>query len=281
MTKRLLPRYPVYIPSKGRADRCLTARFFVKDKVPFLLVVEPQEYDKYAAIFGEKRILVLPFSNLGSVIPVRNWIKKHAMAAGYHRHWQFDDNIYRIRRLFRGKRLPCLAGIALHVVEDFTDRYENIAISGLNYTMFGFGAAMRNPFILNCRVYSCSLILNSISNEWRGRYNEDADYCLQVLSNGWCTILINAFLVDKVATMIMKGGNTDDLYSGDGRLKMARALQRVWPGVVETKRRFGRPQHVVRNSWRKFDTPLIRKPGLVIDEVVDEYGMKLMQVKSV
>ena len=281
MTKILLPRYPIYIPSKGRADRCLTAQFFVKDKVPFLLVIEPQEHDEYATIFGEKRILVLPFSDPGSVIPARNWIKKYAMAAGHHRHWQFDDNIYRIRRLFRGKRIPCVAGIALRVIEDFVDRYENIAIAGLNYTMFGFGTAMRNPFILNCHVYSCSLILNSIPNQWRGQYNEDTDYCLQVLSNGWCTILVNAFLADKVTTMAMKGGNTDALYQNDGRLKMAHALERVWPGVVEVKRRFGRPQHIVRNSWRKFDTPLIRKPDLEIDEAINEYGMELVQVKSI
>ena len=42
------PKYPVYVISKGRADTCLTANFLLKDKVNFRLVIEPQEYDKYA-----------------------------------------------------------------------------------------------------------------------------------------------------------------------------------------------------------------------------------------
>ena len=147
--------------------------------------------------------------------------------------------------------------------------------------MFGVGSSAK-PFVLNCRVYSCSLILNSLPNKWRGKYNEDTDYCLQVLADGWCTVLMNLFLVDKAGTMVMKGGNTDELYAkNDGRLKMARSLERVWPGVVETKRRFNRPQHVVKNSWKHFDTPLKRKPGLEIPEGIDEMGMELRQVKPI
>ena len=75
----------------------------------------------------------------------------------------------------------------------------------------------------------------------------------------------------------MKGGNSAQLYQGDGRTTMARSLERVWPGVVTTDRRFGRPQHVVADSWRKFDTQLIRKPDLDLDsfDKVDDYGLKL------
>src|SRR3972149_3358983 len=91
------------------------------------------------------------------------------------------------------------------------------------------------PFFLNTHVYSCLLILNSLPYRWRGRYNEDTDLCLQVLSAGWCTVLINAFMVDNMPTMTMRGGNTEELYQDDGRLKMARHLERLWPGVVETK----------------------------------------------
>lgn len=252
----------------------------VKDGVPFYLVIEEQEYDKYAAQFGENCLLVLPFSNQGSVIPARNWIKEHATNTEYKRHWQLDDNIRYFKRRWKAKRLYCDAGIALQIVEDFTDRYENIAISGLNYVMFVPDRRKHRPFVLNCRVYSCSLILNSLSYKWRGRYNEDADLCLQVLSGGWCTVLFNAFLACKLWTMQMSGGNTDELYQDDGRVNMARSLERLWPGVVETKRRFQRPQHVVHDSWKKFDTPLIRRKDIDWDNLpkIDEYGMKLKQV---
>lgn len=280
MTKKILPRYPIYIPSKGRADKCLTGKFLIDDGVPFKLVIEEQEYDQYAKEFGKKRLLVLPFSNAGSVIPARNWIKEYSIEQGEKRHWQLDDNIRYIMRWYKGKRVYCRSGIALAAAEDFTERYTNVALTGLNYVMFGVGK--QPPFYINHRVYSCTLFLNSLPYMWRGIYNEDADMCLQVLSGDWCTVLINAFLIFKRPTMTVKGGNTDEIYQGDGRAKMSRALERLWPGVVTTGRRFRRPQHKVVDEWRKFDTPLKLKPGLSLDKLdkPNEYGMKLVQTKD-
>src|ERR1041384_1064262 len=101
MTAPILPRYPIYIPSKGRYDVCMTAQFLQKDRVPFTLVVEPQEAHLYAAHFGAERLLILPWSGddatrrafcqerqieNGGLIAARNWIKEHSIAAGYARH---------------------------------------------------------------------------------------------------------------------------------------------------------------------------------------------------
>jgi hypothetical protein len=276
MSNMRLPRYPVYIPSRGRSDECLTARFLEHDGVPFRLVVEPQEHDLYAARFGAERLLVLPEKNTTGLHWARNWIKDHAVAEGHARHWQLDDNCRRIARLYQGRRIPCAAGVALAATEDFVDRYENIAVAGLNYEMFlpsTYDGIPTPPFRVNVHVYSCSLILNSIPNRWRCAYNDDTDLCLQVLADGWCTLLMNAFMVKKMTTMTMHGGNTDDFYQGDGRLRMSRSLERLWPGVVETKRRYGRPQHVI--NWRKFRTELRLKPGLSVTDGPDEYGMVL------
>lgn len=275
----MTPRYPIYIPSKGRSDISYTANSLRQDDVPFSIVIEEQEFDEYAERFGEECLLVLPFSNRGSVIPARNWIKYHARETGHKRHWQLDDNMRGFYRRFRGMRIPCHAGIALSMCEEFTDRYENIAISGLNYKMFAPDRQKIKPFYLNVHVYSCTLFLNSLPNEWRGRYNEDTDICLQVLADGWCTVLMNAFLVDKIWTMVLKGGNTDALYHGDGRLRMAKSLERMWPGVVTTKRRFQRPQHYIAHDWKRFDTPLIRRTDIDWDNLpsVNEFGMRLTE----
>jgi hypothetical protein len=63
---------------------------------------------------------------------------------------------------------------------------------------------------------------------------------------------------------------------------MARALERMWPGVVETRRRFQRPQHVVKDAWKRFDTPLKLKPGIDLAAMTpNEYGMELVQVKPI
>jgi hypothetical protein len=273
---KVLPKYPVYVVSKGRADSGQTAKSLIRDEVPFKIVVEPQEQEAYANTVGAERVLVLPFSNLGlGSIPARNWIWEHSKGSGAERHWILDDNIMGFWRRWNARKMRCEAGVGLRVAEDFTDRYENVGISGLNYYMFSINKLKQPPFYLNVHVYSCILILNSLPFRWRGRYNEDTDLCLQTLAGGWCTILFNAFLAWKKTTMTMKGGNATELYKGDGRLKMARSLERVWPHVVTVGRRFRRPQHIVRGAWRGFDTPLKLKPGVDPNEPPNEYGMRM------
>jgi len=272
-------RYPIYIPSKGRATTGKTAHILAEERLLFYLVVEPQEHDAYAKVFGEERLLVLPFRDAGTSVPARNWIKKHAHAAGHERHWQLDDNINGFLRVWKGKRWITRAGISLRAMEDFTDRYENIAISGPNYSFFVIGH--KTPFNINVHVYSCMLILNETPFSFRGKRNEDTDYCLQALSQGWCTVLFNAFVIKKMQTMTMRGGNTDALYREDGRLEMARELERRWPGVVRTTRKFQRPQHHVYHGWQRFDTPLKLKEEVNLDELsaIDEYGMRLKMLR--
>lgn len=278
----ILPRYPIYIVSKGRAKIGTTRKFLERDGVPYRIVVEPQEADEYAAAVGPERVLVLPFSNLGQgSIPARNWTKDHATAEGAVRHWCLDDNILRVRRLYRDRRIPCASGPALAAIEDFVDRYENVALAGPRYQNFAMPRSETPAFYVNNHVYSCFLILNEIPHRWRGRYNEDTDLCLQVLADGWCTISVNVFMIEKKATMTMRGGNTDELYAGDGRLKMARSMERVWPHVVSVNRRWGRPQHHVRNSWQSFTTPLRRRPDAVIPSEPNEYGLELRAVKPI
>src|SRR5574343_611146 len=88
------PKYPIYIISKGRWESRLTSKALEKMKVPYHIVVEPQEYSKYASVIDESKILTLPFSNLGQgSIPARNWVWEHSIGEGAERHWILDDNI--------------------------------------------------------------------------------------------------------------------------------------------------------------------------------------------
>ena len=52
--RKTLPRYPVFIPSKGRWQNraALTARCLAAEGVPFRLVVEPGEADQQARSGG-------------------------------------------------------------------------------------------------------------------------------------------------------------------------------------------------------------------------------------
>lgn len=278
---KILPRYPVYVPSKSRYDICKTAKCLIQDGVPFHLVVEPEELDEYARRYGEDKCLVLPWHYIGveQLVAVRNFIKDHATEAGYKRHWQIDDNITYFVRRWEHQRIRVDAGVALAATEDFVDRYENVAISGLSYESFAPNWIKLPPFRKNVHVYSCTLVLNSIPNRFRGPRNEDVDICLQVLADGWCTIQMNIFTVRKARTMTMKGGNSG-IYQDDGRLKMSRVLERNWPGVVSVARRYGRPHHSVKNAWLSFDNELIPRQDIDFASLppYDNYGLELVQV---
>lgn len=245
--------------------------------VPYRIVVEPQEYDNYASVIDPKNILTLPFSNLGQgSIPARNWVWEHSIAAGVKRHWILDDNLAWFARLWQNKKVRIISGVCFKATEDFVNRYENIALAGLQYEMFLVALNKQSPFKLNTRIYSCLLVKNDLPFRWRGRWNEDTDLSLRVLKDGWCTFLMQQFMCKKITTMVMKGGNTDELYQGDGRLKMAQSLQQQHPDVVKIGRRWGRWQHVV--DYRPFKyNKLIKKPGVVIPQGVNNYGMVLVK----
>lgn len=270
-----MPSYPIYIISKGRWQRPLTARALERIGVPYRIVVEPQERDAYASVLDPRKILVLPFSNLGQgSIPARNWVWEHSISEGHARHWIMDDNIAAFRRFNRGKRPRVTDGAIFGEAESFVDRYANVPMAGLQYSMFAVTdvtRAIMKPFLLNTRVYSCILLSNDprYKHRWRGRYNEDTDLSLRYLKDGHCTILFYAFLCDKQATMTMKGGNTDELYKQDarfdGRLAMARSLQQQHPDVVKVIRKWGRWQHHV--DYRPFKANrLIRRAGAMQSE---------------
>lgn len=277
------PEHPVYVISKGRADTRLTSRAFEKMRLPYRIVIEPQEYPQYSAVIDPAKILTLPFSNLGQgSIPARNWVWDHAVTEGHRKHWIVDDNISDFYRFNRNLKVPVRDGAIFRVMEEFAARYANARIAGPNYEALVLRRDGKTPpFRLNTRVYSCILIDNACRHRWRGRYNEDTDLSLRVLKDGDCTILFNAFLANKAATMRYGGGNTDELYrqdaTFDGRLEMARSLQRQHPDVVKITRKWGRWQHQV--DYRPFrGNKLIRKPGVVIPPGINNYGMVLKRI---
>lgn len=275
------PKYPVYIVSKGRWESRMTAKHLMNMGVPFRIVIEPQEYQQYASVIDPKAILVLPFSNLGQgSIPARNWIWEHAINSGAERHWIMDDNINGFERLNRNERARVASGTIFRCAEDFVDRYENVALSGFEYRQFAGGARRKKAaFRLNTRIYSCILVKNDIPYRWRGVYNEDTDLSLRALKDGWCTVLFQCFLQNKAGTMLIKGGNTDELYRDDGRKKMAESLKEQHPDVVEVVWRFNRWHHDV--NYKPFkNNLLIKKEGIVVGSGVNNYGMVLKVIED-
>jgi hypothetical protein len=293
------PRYPVYIISKGRWETRLTTKALDRMNVPYRIVVEPQELTRYQNVIDSDKILALPCENYnksirgeGGSIPARNFVWQHAVESGAERHWILDDNIRGFYRLNRNKKVEVTTGAIFRAAEDFVDRYENVAIAGFNYYMFAKHRDKLPPFLSNTRIYSCILIKNDIDlrmpargdipmctdRRWRGRYNEDTDLSIRAMKLGYCTVLFYAFLCYKEATMTMKGGNTDELYQGDGRTKMAESLRAQHPDIATRTWKSDRWQHLVdydsfKNNRFKLKQEFIDNPP----HGVNDYGMVLRE----
>lgn len=249
------PRYPIFIPSRGRADRklCITAVLLEAAGIPFSIVVEPQEAEDYARIFGEKQILILPFRDRG-LAASRNWIKQFSRERGDVRHWQLDDDVKALFA-FDGKRKRKVhPGYALSQCEDFIDRYSNVAIAGIRNGAYAWSA--RAPISINRQVYVVVLVTNSVGCEWRGKA-EDTDYSLQVLCMGLCTVLFSAFYFEGTPSMKNPGGLTDTDYAVSNRtLDQAQSLRERWPDFVKITTRYGQRRMDLAHVWKRFRTPL-------------------------
>lgn len=257
--------------------------------VQYRVVVEEQEYDTYGQHIPEEKLLVLDpkyrekydtCDGLGDKRskgsgPARNFIWDLAAAEGHKWHWIMDDNIRGFYRFNRNLIVPCGSGVFFAVMEAFCLRYTNVAMAGPNYYMFIPRKRTKPPFTPNTRIYSCNLIRTDMPYRWRGRYNEDTDLSLRILKDGWCTILFNAFLQNKMPTQTMAGGNTAEIYK-QGTVAKSKMIVQLHPDIARLKWRFGRCHHIV--DYRSFkQNKLRRRKGLKVEGGVDNFGMALRQ----
>ena len=287
----MLPKFPVYIVSKGRANNGLTTRALHEMGVPHYLVVEEDEMDLYkeGRCFGE--ILVMPhiykaeyelcddlgFSKGTGPGPARNFCIDHSIWKGFDRHWVLDDNIDAFHYLNRNQKFEIRTGATFKAAEDFVCRYSNVPVAGFNYYSFCKKNDAVPPYVLNTRIYSCLLIDNKAGYRWRGRYNEDTDLSLRVLKDGLCTIQFNAFLCGKITTQRMKGGNTEEFYDDEGTLPKSQMLEKLHPDVAKVVFKFNRWHHQVDYSQFK-KNKLVKVVDTSMMPKINNYGMELINL---
>lgn len=301
----LVPRYPIYIVSKGRAHSRLTSKSLEAMNVPYFIVVEPQEYDTYASVIDPKKILTLPYTtdpkNPTGPGRARNWCRDHSYSNGHDRHWVMDDNINGFYRLHQNHRYKVADGAIFRASEDFVDRYENIWIAGFQYRFFCAQKSKYPPFVANTRIYSCLLIDNTMilhidGDEflWRERYNEDTILSLDVLENGYCTVQFNSFLQGKIGTQTMKGGNSEIFYDPEGSaelkgmkvknynpagtIRKSLNLEMIYPDVAKTVFKFGRIHHHVDYGKYKNNALIPKNKRRKVIEEPNNYGMHLIDM---
>lgn len=284
-------KYPVCIPSKGRADCQTTGKLLDVIGVKYKFFVEKHEAKEYRKHLGKNKVVKMPFRDLGKgSIPARNFIWRWAKKKGFKRHWIMDDNITDFGRTNFNRRLMCYGGGFFRAMEDFVDRYENIPMAGPHNRAFIPDREIRPAVLFNTRIYSCILIDNSFYPEfkWRGRYNEDTDLSLRFLKEGYCTAIFNAFFIGKFAThsggeenvKAMKGGNTDNVYNtNDHRRKFAESLRKQHPDVVKVVWRYNRWHHSVNYKPFRKNKPILKSQVVPIANN-NEYEMTLTKKKK-
>lgn len=287
-----LPKYPIYIVSKNRANNETwhTSHGLSRMCLDHFIVVEPDEYEKYSEEFKNTYATILKmdmkyketydcFSDLGNLDSTgpgaaRNFCWDHSIRNNFAWHWVLDDNIGQFYRFWRGRRIKCRTGEVFRTCEEFSERYENIAISGLNYRFFCAEQQSYPAYALNTRIYSMLFIRNDIPYRWRGRYNEDTDLSLRVMKDKWCTVQFNVFLGSKAATQTISGGNTEEFYASEGTHPKSQMLVDMHPDVSRLMERFGRIHHYV--DYSVFNHKLIKDKNYGDD--VNERGLKIVRI---
>lgn len=269
-------RFPVYIPSYGRAENCLTADVLDAMGVPYTLLVEPGQVAEYGAAYPDSTVLPVPDNYHDEYVtydneenksqgpgPARNYAWDHSIEQGYDWHWVMDDNNKGFYRFHDNRQIKVGDGSVLRYMEDFVQRYNNLVMAGPRYNMFAPRKRKQPVLTFNTRVYSCNLIRNDLKEvldrQWAGRYNEDTDLSLRLLKKGWCTCLFNAFLQHKTPTQRMAGGNNTQFYSKEGTHPKSKMLKEQHPNVTEIIWRYQRWHHKVDYSPFKTNQ-LDRKP---------------------
>jgi hypothetical protein len=296
------PRFPLYIPSKGRAEFMMTSKCLTEMGVHHYVIVEPQEVEAYReaskGLTAEILELDLGFKeryelcdDLGLTKstgpgPARNFAWEHSIKNGHKWHWVMDDNIRRFLRYNHNIKIPTNSASFWVAMEDFVLRYKNVAMAGPNYYMFVPRKVKMPPFVINTRIYSCNLIRNDLPFRWRGRYNEDTILSLDMLKANYSTIQFNVFLQNKLPTQTIGGGNTQEFYHAEGVKvdgeKYARGgtylkskmLVDVHPDCSELVWKFKRWHHTVDYKRFKHNIP-IKRDDIELSTETNNYGMVL------
>jgi hypothetical protein len=251
--------FPIYIPTRGRAEKQLTADALVALGITPRLVVEEAEADAYMEHNPNCEVVVWPQSYLDNYEKTpelnphpttgaaHNYAWDHSREEGFTHHWIMDDNIRGFLIRHNGRRARIGNGKALHWQEDFIRKWRNLAGMSLAMSPFMRGVTI----MLNTRLYCATLYRNDLHEygiRWRRGLNDDTIVSLDILKTGyWCTAENRAIGIMKMGTSRksrLSGGMTD-FYAQGGFIKKSAELVRLHPEYCKTVVKFNRVHHTV------------------------------------
>jgi hypothetical protein len=257
--------FPVYIPTRGRPLKQLTANALLALGISPYLVVEAAEEEAYKAANPDCKVIVWPqrlfdeYEKTPELDPhpttgaAHNYAWEHSREMGFSHHWIMDDNIRYFYVKHNNRRAKMANPKGLVMCEEYIQKFKNLA--GMSLAMAPF---MRGHVIaLNTRLYCAVLYRNDLHEygiKWRRGLNDDTIVSLDILKTGyWCTAENRAIGIAKIGTSRkgrIEGGMTD-FYAQGGFIKKSAELVRLHPDCTKTVVKFNRVHHTVDFSQFK------------------------------
>ena len=228
------PKCTIYIPSKGRPNEQKTYLHCIENNLSVKVVVEPQDYDLYKENIPAEHLIQMPKNDQG-IRYVRTFIKNYSTELNEEYHWQMDDDMqyffFRIDN--KNKRVPLRK--AVQVLENITELFNNVAISGMCNVAFAF--AKKHTVQVNRLAHGVVLVNNSVQQHWREGTVEDWDYTLCVLEQGYCTLGFNHVTFQTATSGSTQGGNAmTDWESKEERRIFYENFCDLWPGYFQVSK---------------------------------------------
>lgn len=245
--------FNIYIPSKGRANRCFTAICLKANGIPFKIVVEPQDYEDYLKEYSKEELVTLDANNKGLSYS-RNFIKRYSLSKGEERHWQLDDDISYFVKRENDKNSKINPINIFNEIEEDTLKYKNVKVSGLRDVVFAWTQKVDRS--VNKLIASAFLVENDTTINWSDNMIEDIDYCIQVLERGYCTLIYNRLAYQKKPNNKDLGGQAGFNYE---RLNIN--LVNKYPNYFKLRedKKTGLKKIAPSRVWSKFTSYLIDK----------------------
>ena len=207
----------LFIPSKNRVKNCKFIQYCYENKIPAIVVLEPEDQMQYREAYPNMQYMILPESNQG-ISFVRNFIKRYAEQAGLSHYWMSDDDVTNIYRR-EGTKMIKIGFKDLQEIEDKFKGIDNASLCSLEYQQFAWSAT--KPLIKDsfCDVFVFVNVKNAQGVYYRpyAEGKEDRDFAMQLIKKGTNTYRSTEFGFAAPKNGSNAGGLKETFYDLEGR----------------------------------------------------------------
>jgi hypothetical protein len=242
--------WPIFIPSKGRAQTQKTGQLLAQAKIPFNFVVEPSELNAYSQIGNA---IKLPENGMGLAYS-RNFTLNHARQNSIKWFWMLDDDINGFHKSNGKKNSKCNAAEALLTAQMILSGIPKLGQGALEYQQYSWSAKSQLKLNGYCDVAVCINTEKTKECQFRKEVDLklDRDFTLQVLANGALTARASQIAFSAPKNGSNKGGLHDVYAKQNWEKSCSQKMQEIWgPEICAL---FQKPdgRHDVKINWSHF-----------------------------